>query len=176
MTPISSDHHRRILIVDDSRAIHDDFIKILGPRTHRPKSTAEEHALFGTAGEAPHSGFRLELNSAFQGEESLEMVRRACAEGRPYAVAFIDVRMPPGWDGIETTSQLWAVDPDLQVVICTAYSDYSWGEVIEKLGESSRFVILKKPFENAEARQLALVLTEKWRLAHELARDRPNSE
>lgn len=159
--------HRRILIIDDSRAIHDDFAKILGPRASRAKSAAVEHALFGTASEAPPPAAPFDLNSAFQGEESLEMVRRASAEGRPYAVAFMDVRMPPGWDGIETTSRLWAVDPDLQVVICTAYSDYSWSDVIGKLGESDRFVILKKPFDNVEARQLALVLTEKWRLARE---------
>ena len=76
----------------------------------------------------PHlaaAGFEIDL--ALQGKEGLQRVQQALAEGRPYAMAFIDVRMPPGWDGIETTGRIWRVDPDLQVVICTACSDYPWG-------------------------------------------------
>ena len=94
--------------------------------------------------------------------EGLERVRQALAEGRPYAMAFMDVRMPPGWDGIETTAKIWEIDPDLQVVICTAYSDYSWSKMIEQLGQSDKLLILKKPFDNVEALQLATALTEKW--------------
>ena len=59
-------------------------------------------------------------------------------------MAFVDVRMPPGWDGVETTAKIWQKYPDLQVVICTAYSDYSWEEMLKKLGYSDRLVILKK--------------------------------
>src|SRR5437016_6107206 len=84
--------------------------------------------------------------------------------GRPYAMAFVDVRMGPGWDGIETTAKLWEADPDLQVVICTAHSDYSWDGMVAKLGHSDRLVILKKPFDNVEVQQLANALTQKWRL------------
>jgi len=79
-------------------------------------------------------------------------------------MAFVDVRMPPGWDGVETTAKIWQKYPDLQVVICTAYSDYSWEEMLKKLGYSDRLVILKKPFDTIEALQLAISLTEKWRL------------
>jgi signal transduction histidine kinase/ActR/RegA family two-component response regulator len=82
-------------------------------------------------------------------------------------MAFVDVRMPPGWDGVETTAQIWKKYPDLQVVICTAYSDYSWEEMLGKLGYSDRLVILKKPFDNIEALQLAISMTEKWRLYHQ---------
>jgi len=77
------------------------------------------------------------------------------------------VRMPPGWDGIETISRLWEVDPDLQVVICTAYSDYSWEETLEKLGHADQFIVLKKPFDTIEVLQLAEALTEKWRLSRQ---------
>src|ERR1700726_3322418 len=80
------------------------------------------------------------------------------------ALAFVDVRMPPGWDGIETTCKIWEKYPDLQVVICTAYSDYSWEEMLKTLGSSDRMVILKKPFDNIEVLQLAISITEKWRL------------
>ena len=92
------------------------------------------------------------------------MVCRAVEEGRPYMMAFVDVRMPPGWDGVETTGKIWEHYPDLQVVICTAYSDYSLEEMLDKLGHSDRLVILKKPFDNIEVQQLANALTEKWQL------------
>jgi signal transduction histidine kinase len=94
----------------------------------------------------------------------LELARRAAAAGNPYALAFVDVRMPPGWDGVETISHLWKCCPDLQIVICTAYSDYSWEEMTRKLGHSPNLVVLKKPFDNIEVLQLAHALTEKWRL------------
>ena len=95
------------------------------------------------------------------------MVQRVVAEGRPYAMAFVDVRMPPGWDGVETIARIWQVDPEMQIVICTAYSDYSWEEMVKKLGKSDKLVILKKPFDNIEALQLAAALTEKWNLARQ---------
>ena len=159
-----TEHHRRILIVDDSRAIHDDFRKILGEKSRAKTISADEAELFGITvpAEADAGGF--ELDSAYQGEEAFEKVKQAIADGRPYSVVFMDVRMPPGWDGIETTARIWTVDSDLQVVICTAYSDYSWSEMIGRLGQTDRLVILKKPFDNVEAMQLAAALTEKWRL------------
>jgi signal transduction histidine kinase len=107
-----------------------------------------------------------EIDSAYQGEEGLERVRQSLQSGRPYAIAIVDVRMPPGWDGIETTQKLWEVDSDLQVVICSAYSDYSWDEIIARLGNSDRLLFLKKPFDTVEILQLANALTEKWRLIH----------
>jgi DNA-binding LytR/AlgR family response regulator len=70
-----------------------------------------------------------------QGQEGWERVQQAIEKNQPYAVAFVDIRMPPGWDGVETTQKLWEVDPCLQVVICTAYSDYSWDELMTKVGE-----------------------------------------
>jgi two-component system NtrC family sensor kinase len=82
-------------------------------------------------------------------------------------MAFVDVRMPPGWDGVETTARIWEADPDLQVVICTAYSDCSWEEMLDKLGRSDRLVILKKPFDRVEVLQLANSLSRKWHLLQE---------
>jgi len=105
-----------------------------------------------------------QIDSAFQGEEGLALIEKSLRENRPYSMAFVDVRMPPGWDGVETTAKIWQKYPDLQVVICTAYSDYSWEEMLAKLGYSDRLVILKKPFDNVEVLQLAISMTEKWRL------------
>src|SRR5439155_410291 len=159
--------NRRILVIDDNRAIHDDFRKILCPRDLTDSNLESfEQALFGEVKEVPRR-VRFDIDSAYQGQEGLEMARQALAAGKPYATAFIDVRMPPGWDGLETVAKIWEVDPDLQVVICSAYSDYSWAEMLAKLGQTDRLVILKKPFDPIEAQQLAQALTEKWRLLQE---------
>jgi signal transduction histidine kinase/HPt (histidine-containing phosphotransfer) domain-containing protein len=93
------------------------------------------------------------------------MVDAACKKNQPYATAFVDMRMPPGWNGIETIGQIWMADPRVQVVICTAYSDDSWDRILRQLGRTDRLLILKKPFDADEARQLALTLTTKWNLA-----------
>lgn len=155
----------RILVVDDNPAIHEDFRKIFGAAGERAAPTAAELALFGDAGDTAPAEFR--IDSAYQGQEGLALVQQAQAQQSPYAMAFIDVRMPPGWDGIETTAQIWQHDNDIQVVICTAYSDYSWSETLAKLGRSDRLVILKKPFDTIEVLQLASALSEKWRLARQ---------
>jgi len=160
----NSHHNRRILVIDDNRAIHKDFRKILGRENHSSTGLERtEAALFGEATpqvELP----TFKIDSAFQGQEGLDLIEKSLRENRPYAMAFVDVRMPPGWDGVETTAKIWQRYPDLQVVICTAYSDYSWEEMLQRLGYSDRLVILKKPFDNIEVLQLANSLTEKWRL------------
>ncbi len=165
----------RILVVDDNRAIHADFAKILAEERTSDKARDMEATLFGAATDTRRT-VRFELDSAYQGRDGLEMVKRALAEGRPYAMAFMDVRMPPGWDGIETTEKIWAVDPEMQIVICTAYSDYSWDQMSDRLGQSDKLVILKKPFDNTEALQLATALTEKWSLARQARSQLQNLE
>ena len=160
---------RRILVIDDNRAIQEDFRKILGRKPAPAHLSTAEAVIFGAqTATATAPGF--ELSFADQGEEAYGMVQRAMAADRPYAMAFIDVRMPPGWDGIETTARLWTIDPHLQVVICTAYSDYSWSETMARLGQTDRLVILKKPFDEIEALQLAVALTEKWELGRQARR------
>ena len=158
----------RILVIDDNRAIHEDFRKILCPPSADTTALGEAEAkLFDEPTRARQSAV-FEIDSAYQGEEGLKRVRQSLQSGRPYAIAIVDVRMPPGWDGIETTQKLWEVDSDLQVVICSAYSDYSWDEIIAKLGNSDRLLFLKKPFDTVEILQLANALTEKWRLIHQV--------
>jgi signal transduction histidine kinase len=162
---IDPNQNRRILVIDDNKAIHEDFRKILCKKNAVPDNlAAAEAALFGDEEATPLQLPEFEIDSAFQGQEGFEMIAKSLQENRPYAMAFVDVRMPPGWDGIETTAQIWKKYPELQVVICTAYSDYSWQDMLRKLGYSDRLVILKKPFDNIEALQLAISMTEKWRL------------
>jgi CheY-like chemotaxis protein len=154
----------RILIIDDNTSIHEDFQRILGQEQDRNAGLdlVKAQMLGEDTAASPHSGFV--IDSAFQGQEGLAMAQRAVEEDNPYALAFVDVRMPPGWDGVETIGHLWKCCPELQIVVCSAYSDYSWEEMIHQLGHSPNLVVLKKPFDNIEVLQLAHALTEKWRL------------
>jgi diguanylate cyclase (GGDEF)-like protein len=156
----------RLLMIDDNAAIHEDYRKILiGPGD--PPISAAEAALFG---EPPSTASRptFDVDSAMQGQDGVELARRALVEGRPYSVAFVDMRMPPGWDGLETIENLWKVDPEIQVVVCSAYSDYDWLELLERLGRSDKLIVIKKPFEPIEILQSASALSRKWQNARAL--------
>ncbi len=161
-TPAPPSH--RVLVIDDNPAIHQDFLKILATPESTAALEAMETVLFG-APQVSTGAYRFEVDTASQGEEGIRRVRQARGEGRPYALAFVDIRMPPGMDGVDTTLQLWREDEDLQVVLCSAHADYSWEEVTHKLGISQRLLILRKPFDNIEVRQMAHALTQKWELA-----------
>ncbi len=155
--------NKRILIIDDNKQIHLDFKKILLISKREESDLVRlEEAILGKEEKKEDETFIIDC--AFQGEDGLKKVKESLKKNEPYAVVFVDVRMPPGWDGIETISRIWKVYPDLQVVICTAYSDYSWEEIIKKLGYSDKLFILKKPFDNIEVRQLTYALSKKWEL------------
>jgi CheY-like chemotaxis protein len=165
-----------ILVIDDTTEIHEDFRKILAP-TLRPDAETDDmaRALFGEPARS-EARWNFAVDSAMQGETGLARVVQALSVNRPYSLAFVDMRMPPGWDGVETIRQLWAVDPLLQIVICTAYSDFSWTSVIDQLGGGNNLIVLKKPFDNIEVLQLARTLTEKWRLARSAGKTREQVE
>lgn len=159
--------NRRILLIDDMCSIHEDFRKILAPRPAAHALDEVEAALFGET--VPPQGEGFELDSAYQGLEGVARVEASVQAGRPYAMAFVDMRMPPGWDGVETIERLWRIDPQVQVVICTAHSDHTWEEVLGRLDTQDRLLILKKPFDMIEVSQLARTLTAKWALAQQSA-------
>ena len=153
---------RRVLLIAESPAIHEDFRKILAPgRLNRARSS---HPQGLEAGLVPAVRTLFELDSVHAGDAAVEFVRRAVRDRQPVAMAFLEMKMQRS-GGPELLERLWAVDPDVQVVICTADSDFSWEAMLERLGHADRFVILKKPFGPLEVRQLAESLTEKWRLA-----------
>jgi diguanylate cyclase (GGDEF)-like protein len=158
----------RILVIDDNPAIHQDYRKILVADGKALTSEAEA-GLFGE--QQPDTARpRFDMDSAMQGRDGVELARAALAEGRPYSVAFVDMRMPPGWDGLETVEQLWKIDPDVQVVICSAYTDYDWLELLARIGHSDKLIVVKKPFEPIEILQCASALTQKWQNARALKR------
>ncbi len=165
MTP----DHRRILVADDLPSIHDDYRKILAPAAPVRPNFADfaEFAPRLSAPAEPMAAFDLEC--VLQGEPAVAAAAAARAAGRPFALAFVDVRMPPGIDGVETARRLRDIDPDIQVVLCTAYSDYSLGDIARRFPDSDGLLILKKPFDPVEVQQLARSLCRKWQVATENA-------
>jgi len=165
---MNTPQNRRILLVDDMPALHEDFRKILVPLAPADEELiADEAALFGDEPEFAATAF--ELDSAFQGQEALVKVQTSLEVDLPYAMAFVDMRMPPGWDGVQTIERLWQADARLQIVICTAYSDHAWDAVLVRLDTRDRLLILKKPFDAIEVRQLANTLTAKWAMTQQAA-------
>jgi len=157
-TPVN----QRILVIDDNPDIHGDFRKLIGGGPgDAGRLAAAELALLGESS-PPSMNLGFEVDSAFQGQEGVARVQQALDEGRPYAMAFVDMRMPPGWDGLETIEHLWAIDPDVQIVICSAHSDYNWTDVVARLNNSHKLLVVKKPFEAIEIMQSANALTRKW--------------
>ena len=148
---MNSDFHdlknNRILIIDDNPAIHDDIRKILGGEDKSRDALAQTVELFFGDNPLPSNERGFEIDSAFQGQEGLQKVKEAEEDGRPFALTFVDMRMPPGWDGVETVKRIWQLCPQLQVVVCTAYSDYSWGEMIQRIGKSLAHQFLVITFE-----------------------------
>lgn len=166
----------RILIVDDNASIHRDFKKVLcrSKKGVRQKLSSIEKGLFDESdeiiGETVDSHQTYEVDSAYQGKEALDMVAQSYEEGRPYAMIFMDVRMPPGWDGVETVRRIWEKYPEVEVVICTAFSDYSWEKILSNLGITDHLLFLRKPFDTTAVKQMALSQTRKWHLAQEAQR------
>jgi signal transduction histidine kinase len=108
-----------------------------------------------------------EVDAVLQGEEGLARIRGALQEGWPFTMAFVDMRLQGGWDGMETVSRLWKQCFDLQIVVCTTHKDTLWHEIINRFGHSGRLLILTKPFDPTEVRQVAYSLAEKWDLARQ---------
>jgi signal transduction histidine kinase len=160
------ERNNRLLIIDDNWAIHDDFRKML----HFDDTSAHRYAnatatLFGEdLADCSSSTESFELDSAYQEEEGVVLIQEAIKQGRPYAVVFVNVRMPPGCDGVDTARKILEIDPDIQIVICTAHADYSYDEMFKKIGDRDGLLILKKPFDPVEALQMAHALSAKWRL------------
>lgn len=152
---------RRILVIDDSEDIHKDFARILCPPKTQDWEDLEqmEASLFGGAGSGGSSSESIELDSAFQGQEGLAKVQQAQAAGRPYALVFLDYRMPPGWNGYETLQRLHQVAPALPVVLCSAFSDYSWEQMDKEFAGAHVLKELRKPFDKSALQQLVRTLT-----------------
>ncbi|MDP2359813.1 MAG: response regulator [bacterium] len=152
----------RILAIDDEAEVLAAYQEMLGgPRSAGGGLSAMRERLFG-AGPAPIADVGFELVCARQGEEAVDHLRRALDEERPFAVAFVDMLMPPGRDGLWTSRELRRLAPGLDIVIVTAYSNVDPQELSRQVPPAERLLYLQKPFHPFELRQLATALARKW--------------
>ena len=160
--------NNRVLIVDDQHEIHDDFAEMLKPVLVRP-STDDLAAAF--VGEEEEERFlpEFELLHASNGEEAYEIIRTGRESNRPVAVAYIDIRMPPGIDGIETIRRVRKIDRDIEIVIMTAYTDRSLPEIVHDMELLHKLLYIRKPFVHEEIQQITLSLVGKWNVERDLA-------
>jgi two-component system, NtrC family, sensor kinase len=168
--------NRRIIVIDDEESIQFAYREILGVRDPslrvlEAEAAQLEAALFGPGSDLPASEW-YELTSALQGEEGYRKVKAAVEQGNPYALAFVDIRMPPGWDGMQTAKMIREVDQQIEIVLITAYSDRDRQELVREIGLPDKLLYLKKPFDPEEIRQVALSLTRKWELERQSERQR----
>ncbi|RPI42707.1 MAG: response regulator, partial [Bacteroidetes bacterium] len=162
-------HNRKILVTDDQPEVVEDYIRILKSRSSSGDALdALERDLFGdTSGDNAGCripGIRYDVTTASQGEEAISRVKQALDEDDPFAVAFLDIRMPPGIDGVHAAREIRRMDPDIHIVFVTAYSDFSHTEILKLMDSTDKYLFLRKPFDADEIRQLALALSEKWHL------------
>ncbi|GEM_PF-884178 len=149
--------NKRILIVDSNSAIHEDFQKIfcLKSDSTEPSKSKQKHT------QQSYS-----LDSAYDGEQAFQLIQQAMANQHPYTVAFIDLHLSPSSDGLAMIQRIWELDPDLQLVLSIAYSHYSYQDVVEKLQHPDPILILNKPFDINEIRQLVFHLSRKQDVNH----------
>jgi len=166
----------RILIVDDNESAHKDLKKILleeYSEKEKELNSTQKVLLDHKEKSNNHTGnFKIhyQIDDAYQGEEAILMVKKAEASGLQYAVIFMDIRMPPGINGIEAIEKIWEVNPFIEFVICTSFSDYTWEEIICQVGTSEHLLFLKKPFNKAEVKQLTISLIFKWNMNEKVRR------
>ena len=168
------DWNYRVLVVDDQREIHQDFDEMLTPGL-TGASTDDLAAAF--ASEVDESFLpKFTLLHARSGTEAYEIAKMAIETDNPIAVAYIDIRMPPGMDGIETTRCIRTIDENIEIVLMTAYTDKSLGEIVREMKLLHKLLYIRKPFTREEIQQITLALAEKWNVESELEDKREQLE
>ncbi|MYE89094.1 response regulator [Candidatus Poribacteria bacterium] len=168
------DWNYRVLVVDDQREIHQDFEEMLTPGA---TGASTDDLADAFASEVDESFLpKFELLHARSGAEAYDTIEAAIEADNPIAVAYIDIRMPPGMDGIETTRRIRAIDENLEIVLMTAYTDKSLGEIVREMDLLHKLLYIRKPFAREEIQQITLALAEKWNVEGELGDKRRQLE
>ena len=161
----------RVLIVDDEAGIHSDFKDMLNPNRRRTLTAALAETFRDKVPE--HKTVFLpnfELLHATSGEEAQDIICTAKASNRPIAVAYIDVRMPPGIDGVEAIRRIRQIETDVEMVIMTAYTDKTLPEIVRDMKLLNKLLYIRKPFAPEEVQQITLSLVERWNIEQELGK------
>ena len=164
----------RVLIADDQEEIHNDFEEMLVPSSAK-RATDDLAGAFVSETEKAFLP-QFELFHATSGEEACEMVKAGQDTNAPFAMAYIDVRMPPGTDGIETVRRIREFEQNLEIVIMTAYSDRTLPEIVNDMQLLHKLLYIRKPFSREEIQQITLALVGKWNIEQELAKNRQQLE
>ena len=163
-----NERNTRVLIVDDQHEIYTDFQEML--KAKRNKVLSDDFADTFFSEEAKEEASHLptfELAYAPSGDEAYEMVKTAKETGQPFAVAYIDIRMPPGMDGIETIRRIREFERDLEIIIMTAYTDKPLPEIVTNMELLHKLLYIRKPFTREEIQQITHSLVEKWNIEQE---------
>lgn len=173
--------NRKIIVVDDQQDLREQLAKLLRKAGKKDGSNSlveqMRKRLLGNKEKSKEEskeegkGFPEDttlyiVDTAGQGEEALDMIVEANKNNDPYSVMFLDMRMPPGWDGLKTAIKVREIDRNIEIVIMTAYADYDQAKIVEQVGMPEKLLYIKKPFQAEEIYQLALSLTEKYSLEH----------
>ena len=161
----------RVLIVDDEAAIHHDFKDMLNPTSAQALTDQLAETLLDEgSGNKPSFLPNFELLHATSGEEAYDIIRAGKASNCPIAAAYIDVRMPPGIDGVEAIRRIRQIEKDIELVIMTAYTDKPLPEIVHDMELLHKLLYIRKPFAPEEVQQITLSLVEKWNIEQELAK------
>ena len=168
----------RVLIVDDQDAIHTDFQEILSKATNGKAASDDLAPAFLPVGTESSTTYlpTFELTHASSGDEAHRLIKAAMEANRPFAVAFIDIRMPPGIDGIETVRRIRRFEKNLEIVIMTAYMDKSLQEIITNMELLHKLLYIRKPIGRVEIQQMTLALVEKWNVEQKALRYKENGK
>jgi PAS domain S-box-containing protein len=157
----------RILVADDEQICLDLYQKILTKKKKEDAFAVEldalEKELFGSGMINPYKDAEYELVLCSQGDEAVAAAKEALHTDRPFALAFLDVRMPPGPDGVETAEKIRGIDPFIQIAIVTGYSDIDPDEIARRIQPPDRLLYIQKPFHPHEVRQFVSTLSARWK-------------
>ncbi len=162
--------NRRVLVIDEDAAVHDRLLKILGPERGAESALLDAEGAPKDSGTASATRPCFELDAVDKDAQGVQLVQRAAQAGHHYAVAFVEIRGLERGDGLETVERLWAVDPDLQVVVTSSYAACDWSQVVERLGHSDKVMVLRQPFDPIQARQCVGAMARKWQNEQTLRR------
>lgn len=153
----------KVLVIDDDPAIHEDFAKVLCPAQGSHDDTINELSAKVFKTNSHHSLFpNYQIDSALNAQAAIDMVKKSVLESKHYALMFVDIKMGGGMDGVAIIQELRKIDPNIETVVCSAYSEYTLEELVSKITKPDKLLFFKKPFTPIEIKQLAHCLCLKW--------------
>lgn len=148
-----NDTQLRVLLADDEEAIVHVYSVGLGhyfaPSEPPPPDETDllEEELYGLEKDLRP---RAELTLCRQGDEAVQLVREALDEGEPFDVIVLDIRMPPGIDGVEAARQIRELMPEVQILFVSGFSDYGRSDLEELVPPATHMGYIEKPVRLSE--------------------------